>query len=137
VPHEHGRGHGRDGGVEARPQGGDQRGNDAASPQLAETLEARGHALLESGRYANASAVLRRAVAATGEHLGECAQPSSETCLTYAYALYDLGRALRLGGDAAAAVPVLSQRLQIDNQRAAVMQELALARSQARTGGTG
>ena len=28
-------------------------------------------------------------------------------CLTYAYALYDLGRALRLSGDPAAAVPIL------------------------------
>ena len=28
-------------------------------------------------------------------------------CLTYAYALYDLGRALRLSGDPTAAVPIL------------------------------
>jgi hypothetical protein len=60
-----------------------------------------------------------------------CIQPASATCLTYAYALYDLGRALRLSGDSAAAVPVLEARLQIDNQRATVAAELQLARQQA------
>jgi hypothetical protein len=48
--------------------------------------------------------------------------------LTYAYALYDLGRALLLDGDPRAALGVLSERLQIDNQRATVQEELELAR---------
>ncbi len=52
------------------------------------------------------------------------ASPSS---LTYAYALYDLGHALRLAGDPAAAVPVLEQRLRIPNQTAVVRAELNLA----------
>ena len=56
-------------------------------------------------------------------------EPSSETCLTFAYALYDLGRALRLDGQASAAIPVLSRRLRIDNQRAVVERELELARA--------
>jgi hypothetical protein len=49
-------------------------------------------------------------------------------CLTYAYALYDLGRALRLSGDPSAAIPILERRLEIDNQRPTGMAELELAR---------
>jgi len=63
------------------------------------TLESQGHALLQDGRYAGAVQVLRHAVLATGERTDLCIQPASATCLTYAYALYDLGRALRLSGD--------------------------------------
>ena len=55
--------------------------------------------------------------------------------MTYAYALYDLGRALRLAGNAGAAVPVLTKRLQIDNQRTTVRNELGLAKKAASSGG--
>jgi hypothetical protein len=58
-------------------------------------------------------------------------QPVGESCLTYAYALYDLGRALALIGHRAEAVSVLERRLQIDNQRATVAAELERARAQA------
>jgi len=95
---------------------------------LATQLEAQGHGMLESGSYGNAVAVLRRALLATGEDVGACVEPASTMCLTYAYALYDLGRALRLSGDPAAAVPVLERRLEIDNQRPTVLAELELAR---------
>lgn len=98
------------------------------SPALATNLESQGHALLASSQYASAIPVLRRALAATGEQANACLQPNSTTCLTYAYALYDLGRALRLSGHSAAAVPLLEARLQIDNQRPAVAAELQLAR---------
>ena len=87
------------------------------SPALATELEAEGHGLLEAGRYGDAVPVLKRAVLATGETLGACREPASSTCLTYAYALYDLGRAVRLSGEPQAAVPILERRLQIDNQR--------------------
>jgi hypothetical protein len=100
------------------------------SEALAMQLEAQGHELLEAGRSGDAVQVLTRAVSATGQHLGECLQPASETCLTYAYALYDLGRALQLDGHPAAAVPVLQDRLQIDNQRPTVAVELDRARAQ-------
>lgn len=96
---------------------------------LATQFEAEGHDLLQAGQYAQAVPILRRAIEATGEQLGNCIEPVTDTCLTYAYALYDLGRALRLGGDPSAAVPVLEQRLRIDNQRAVVRSELALARA--------
>lgn len=99
------------------------------SPTLAYQLETQGHDLLNTGNYSVAVPTLRRAVAATGEQLANCLTPASENCLTYAYALYDLGRALQLSGDANAAVPVLERRLQIDNQRPVVLAELALARS--------
>jgi hypothetical protein len=98
------------------------------SPALATRLEARGHGLLDAGRYGDAVPVLKRAVIATGETPGACREPASSTCLTYAYALYDLGRAVRLSGAPQAAVPILERRLQIDNQRAIVGAELQLAR---------
>jgi hypothetical protein len=101
------------------------------SPTLASQLEAQGHELLLAGRYGDAVPVLRRALAATGEQLEACLEPTTDACLIFAYALYDLGRALRLSGDPAAAVPILEQRLEIDNQRPVVSAELALARQQA------
>jgi hypothetical protein len=98
------------------------------SPALATELEAQGHGLLEAGRYGDAVPVLKRAVLATGETLGACLEPANSTCLTYAYALYDLGRAVRLSGEPQAAVPILERRLRIDNQRSVVGAELQLAR---------
>jgi hypothetical protein len=68
------------------------------------------------GSYQAAIPVLRRAVAA--------ASPGS---LTYAYALFDLGRSLRLAGDPREAVQVLWQRMQIPNQTDVVRGELQLA----------
>ncbi len=92
-------------------------------------LQADGHRLLGEARYANAIAELRAALLASGESTARCGVPVSEMCLTYAYALYDLGRALLLDGDPRAALGVLSERLQIDNQRATVQEELDLARA--------
>jgi serine/threonine-protein kinase len=85
-------------------------------PPRADMLEARGHELMLEGRYSAAIAVLHGAVAA--------ASPSS---LTYAYALYDLGRSLRLSGDPRAAIPILWRRMQIPNQTDVVRAELQLA----------
>jgi hypothetical protein len=98
------------------------------SGALATELEAQGHSLLEAGRYGAAVPVLKRAVLATGETLGACLEPGSSACLTYAYALYDLGRAVRLSGEPQAAVPILERRLQIDDHRSTVGAELQLAR---------
>jgi tetratricopeptide (TPR) repeat protein len=85
-------------------------------PPTADTLEARGHQLMADGNYTAAIATLREAV--------QAADPGS---LTYAYALFDLGRSLRLAGDPKAAVTVLYQRLQIPNQTGVVRQQLQLA----------
>jgi tetratricopeptide (TPR) repeat protein len=101
----------------------------AISATTAASLEADGHELLAQGRYAQAIGKLRGAVEASGGSLASCAEPTSEACLTYAYALYDLGSALRLDGDPSAAIPILSERLRIDNQRATVQAQLELARA--------
>jgi len=100
------------------------------SPARAAQLDEQGHEMLERGRYGEAIAMLDKTLAATGETVRDCLQPASEACLTYAYALYDLGRALRLDGDPADAVPVLQRRLQIENQRATVQAQLELALAQ-------
>ena len=84
-----------------------------------DALEARGHALMLSGNYNDAVGVLRQAVAA-----------APHGSLTYAYALYDLGRSLRLSGNPQAAIPILQQRLQIPDQPDVVRQELQLALTQ-------
>ncbi len=99
------------------------------SPALATEFEAQGHDLLQSGQYGDAVPVLKRALAATGMHLSDCLEPVNETCLTYAYAMYDLGRALELNGNPTAALPVLEKRLEIDNQRDVVAAELARVRT--------
>jgi tRNA A-37 threonylcarbamoyl transferase component Bud32 len=85
-------------------------------PPTADTLEAQGHGLMQAGNYPAAIPVLRKALSA--------APPAS---LTYAYALFDLGRSLRLAGDPRAAVPILYKRLQIPNQTGVVRVELQLA----------
>jgi len=87
-----------------------------AAPPTAQMIEARGHQLMLDGEYSQAIGVLHHALAA--------ADPGS---VTYAYALFDLGRSLRLSGDLRAAAVVLQQRLQIPNQTDVVRQELQLA----------
>ncbi|MCW3069874.1 MAG: hypothetical protein JWL67_2499, partial [Solirubrobacterales bacterium] len=99
-----------------------------ASPAAASELDLEGHQLLGEGRYPAAVDRLLGALHASGESLTRCTQPTTGSCLTFAYALYDLGRALRLSGDAGAAIPILSRRLRINNQRSVVQHELDLAR---------
>ena len=90
--------------------------NAADSPA---TLNDQGFQLMNAGRYDDAIPVLQRAVAAF---------PADSTDLTYAYALYNLGRSLRLAGRAGEAIPILERRLQFANQRGVVKRELAAAR---------
>jgi hypothetical protein len=98
------------------------------SPDAAVALEAQGHQLLSDGSYATAIGSLLAAIRDSGQSLVGCIEPASESCLTFAYALYDLGRALMLQGRDSEAVAVLSERLRIDNQRSTVQHELELAR---------
>jgi hypothetical protein len=109
-----------------------------ASAALAAQLQARGHELLESGRAQSAALRLSEAIAASGEHVGNCIEPASEACLTYAYALYDLARALAAEGRPAQAASILRQRLRIATQREAVAAELrsVLRRAGAPAAGT-
>ena len=77
---------------------------------------------MNAGRYDEAIPVLQRAVGGFPEGSGD---------LTLAYALYNLGRSLRLAGRPDEAIPVLERRLQFNNQRGAVKRELAAARRDA------
>jgi serine/threonine protein kinase len=80
-----------------------------APPSGASALQAQGHQQMLSGDYQGAIGTLNRAVAA-----------APRGSLTYAYALYDLGRSLLMSGNPQAAIPILQQRLQIPNQTATV-----------------
>ena len=63
---------------------------------------------MQAGRFEEAVPVLRRAVASW---------PEDSRDIEYAYALFNLGRALRLSGDPAAAIPYLEKRLTFEDQR--------------------
>jgi serine/threonine-protein kinase len=85
-------------------------------------LNTRGFELLQAGRVEEAVPVLRRAVDSW---------PEDSRDIEYAYALFNLGRALRLSGDPEAAIPYLEKRLTFDDQRATVEAELERARQAA------
>jgi serine/threonine-protein kinase len=74
---------------------------------------------MQEGRYGEAIAPLQRAVD------GACGPGAGLTC---AYALFNLGRSLRVAGRPAEAIPILQRRLQFADQRAAVQAELDQAR---------
>ena len=105
-------------------------GSSEAGASAAARLQSEGHGLLAEGRYAAAAADLRAALSASEVSTAHCEEPSSEACLTYAYALYDLGRALQAEHDPSAAVPILNARMRIDNQRSTVLAALKTARDQ-------
>ena len=88
-------------------------------------LNAQGYRYMRAGQYDQAIPILRQAVNAF---------PAGTNDLDYAYALYNLGRALRLGGHPDQAIPVLERRLRIPNQTETVRRELAAARRQAAGG---
>jgi serine/threonine-protein kinase len=86
-------------------------------------LNAQGFDLMNQGRYDEAIPILQRAVDSF---------PSGTTDLNYAYALFNLGKSLRLAGRPDDAIPILEQRLKIPNQTETVRQELELAKQQAK-----
>jgi eukaryotic-like serine/threonine-protein kinase len=92
----------------------------AEEPLSAEELDRQGKALIDSGQPAAAIPILQRAV--------DAADPST---LTYAFALFNLGNALRLAGRPEEAIPILEARLEIPNQRGVVKRELELAYAEA------
>jgi eukaryotic-like serine/threonine-protein kinase len=85
-------------------------------------LNEEGYALIQQGRYAEAVPVLRKAVAAF---------PRGTTDINYAYALFNLGHALRMAGHPEKAIPILERRLEIPDQTATVQGELDAARAEA------
>ena len=83
------------------------------APASPSGLQLQGHDQMLAGTYPEAIATLHRAL--------QAAAPGS---LTYAYALYDLGRSLLLSGDPNDAIGVLEQRLRIPNQTGVVRETL-------------
>jgi eukaryotic-like serine/threonine-protein kinase len=86
-------------------------------------LNAQGFELMNQGNYEAAIPVLQRAVDSF---------PDGTTDLNYAYALFNLGKSLRLAGRPDEAIPILEQRLEIPNQTETVQRELDLAKQQAK-----
>jgi serine/threonine-protein kinase len=66
--------------------------------------------------------VLQQAVAAF---------PKGTSDINYAYALFNLGHALRMAGQPEKAIPILEQRLEIPDQTQTVQAELDAARAAA------
>jgi serine/threonine-protein kinase len=79
-------------------------------------LDAIGHQQMLRGNYTTAISDMQRVLAAT--------PPGT---MLHAWALFDLGRSLRLAGDPRAAIPVLEQRLQYPGGTDVVRTELVLA----------
>jgi eukaryotic-like serine/threonine-protein kinase len=82
-----------------------------------------GFSLIQQGRYDEAIPVLRGAVASF---------PAGTSDITYAYALFNLGHALRMAGEPEKAIPILEKRLRIPDQTEEVQAELDAARAEAR-----
>jgi tetratricopeptide (TPR) repeat protein len=95
----------------------------ASSSASGAELNAQGFELMNQGRYDEAIPVLQQAVNSF---------PEGTTDLNYAYALYNLGRSLRLAGEPDKAIPILEQRLKIPNQTETVRRELELAKQEAK-----
>jgi serine/threonine-protein kinase len=94
----------------------------AAGAGTGAQLNDQGYGLIQQGRYAAAVPVLRRAVRAF---------PRGTSDIDYAYALFNLGHALRMAGHPDEAIPILEQRLRIPDQTQTVQAELAAARAEA------
>lgn len=95
---------------------------EGSDPALGASLNEEGFALIQSGEYEAAVPVLEEAVTAF---------PAGTEDLEYAYALFNLGNALRLSGRPEKAIAVLERRLEIPNQTGAVEEELTAARAEA------
>lgn len=88
-------------------------------PSLARYLNSVGFRLIRQRRYDEAVPILKKSVSYF---------PDNTKDIVYAYALFNLGHALRMSGRAHEAIPVLEARMKINNQRETVRRELAAAR---------
>jgi eukaryotic-like serine/threonine-protein kinase len=95
---------------------------EGSDPEAGASLNEQGFELIQAGEYEAAVPLLEEAVAAF---------PAGSEDLSYAYALFNLGNALRLSGHPEEAIPVLEERLQIPDQTATVEAELEAARQEA------
>jgi len=85
----------------------------------AQRLNHAGYQLMQKGRYEEAIPLLNRSL--------QSFPTDARRNLTYAYALFNLGRSLRLVGRPDLAIPILKERLKYTDQREVVVRELALA----------
>ena len=77
---------------------------------------------MSQGKYDEAIPILQQAVDSF---------PPGTSDLNYAYALFNLGKSLRLAGRPDEAIPILEKRLKISNQTDVVQHELDLAKQEA------
>ena len=96
--------------------------SDGGDPATGAALNEEGFALIQAGEYEAAVPVLEEAVSSF---------PEGSEDLNYAYALFNLGNALRLSGRPEEAIPVLERRLEIPNQEGEVRKELEAAEAEA------
>ena len=92
-------------------------------PARGAQLNSQGFELMNQGDYDGAIPVLQEAVKSF---------PPGTSDVNYAYALFNLGKSLRLAGRPEEAIPILEQRLKIPNQQDTVREELKLAKKQAK-----
>jgi len=95
---------------------------EGGDPAGGSSLNEQGFELIQAGDYEAAVPVLEEAVDSF---------PEGTEDLAYAYALFNLGNALRLSGRPEEAIPVLERRLEIPNQTATVEEELRAAQAEA------
>jgi eukaryotic-like serine/threonine-protein kinase len=91
-------------------------------PVRGSALNEQGFSLIQAGEYEAAVPILEEAVSSF---------PEGTEDLDYAYALFNLGNALRLSGRPEEAIPILEQRLQFPNQEGEVRKELEAAYAEA------
>ena len=94
-------------------------------PARGAALNNEGFNLMNAGDYNGAVAKLQEAVDSF---------PPGTDDINYAYALFNLGKSLRLAGRPDEAIPILEQRLEIPNQTDTVKEELKLAKKDAKKG---
>jgi tetratricopeptide (TPR) repeat protein len=99
-----------------------------AGSESGAALNEQGYSLIQAGEYDAAVPVLEEAVAS---------YPEGSEDVGYAYALFNLGDALRLSGRPDEAIPILERRLEIPNQTSTVERELEAARAEAGGAETG
>lgn len=93
-----------------------------SDPVRGSALNEQGFTLIQAGEYEAAVPILEKAISLF---------PEGTENLDYAYALFNLGNALRLSGRPEEAIPILERRLQIPNQEGEVRKELEAAYAEA------
>jgi serine/threonine-protein kinase len=101
----------------------EQSSSGSYDPARGAALNDEGFILMNQGDYEGAIAKLQDAVDSF---------PPGTDDLNYAYALFNLGKSLRLAGRPDEAIPILEQRLEIPNQTETVKAELKQAKEDAK-----